>query len=174
MGSQGTEHPCSWEPPRGRSCLPWGFPPAWTPARDDRLFRRLKSRRRVGFDEHRGGSGRRTPHVWPLPPPVIAPFCPCRGIGIATPAALAAASIPPQKEVPAAHGEGTVVRVPPRPDYSWVYLLHDRKLFSRPLCHSASRHSQDVGTEPYFIFYICKSHFILYLYRAKKKYLFIF
>lgn len=70
-------------------------------------------------------------------------------------------------EVPATPGWGTVVGIP-HPNSSWVYLLHEHKLFSRPLCHSASRHSQDVGTEPYFIFYICKSHFILYLYRAKK------
>lgn len=68
--------------------------------------------------------------------------------------------------------EGALWLASPHPNSSWVYLLHEHKLFSRPLCHSASRHSQDVGTEPYFIFYICKSHFILYRAKKKKNYLF--
>lgn len=82
----------------------------------------------------------------------------------------AAASVLTQR---GARPEGTVL-ASPRSHSPWVYLLHERKLFSRPLCHSASRHSQDVGTEPYFIFYICKSHFILYRAKKKKKKTYLF
>lgn len=82
----------------------------------------------------------------------------------------AAASILPYREVPATPGRGTWLASPTPTPLGFIYCTNIS--YFHVLCHSASRHSQDVGTEPYFIFYICKSHFILYLYRAKKTYLF--
>ena len=174
VGSRGGEHPCSWEPPgRQVGSSLWFSSSLDTGVGQPALQQAENAGEELGLlntgstGEVTGGRPLASAAIDDPPPP----FLPLPGYCHASCPRLQPPSLP--RERCPLIVEGALWLASPHPNSSWVYLLHEHKLFSRPLCHSASRHSQDVGTEPYFIFYICKSHFIVYLYRAKK-YLFIF
>lgn len=160
VGSRPREHPCSWELP-GRQV---GSSPWFSSSLDTHVGQPASSTGRNAVEELgllKTGStgevmgGRPSMASAAVNDPPLSAF-------LLTPAAFGCSLHPLPRERCPPLVEGALWFASPHPDSSWVYLLHEHKLFSRPLCHSASRHSQDVGTEPYFIFYIYKSHFILY------------